>query len=123
MKIVGKTNDITTFYGSAAYNGRVFYLTFSKNFAIIYIENEKRRKERNTMFDEEGNYIGARYTVYYKAHLFDDEQVLDESGWCFIEADRWGKAVELYGWCTANGIEVELVDNKYSVTLSKGEWY
>lgn len=63
-----------------------------------------------------------RYQVYFKAELFEDAKQYAD-GWYGVGYDRREDAFEMYDWCRANEIEVELHDNEYDVTFVNDEWY
>lgn len=63
----------------------------------------------------------GRYQVYFKAELFEDARAYD-NGWYGVGYTKWEDAIELYDWCRANDIEVELHDEEYGVMLRDDEW-
>ena len=67
------------------------------------------------MYDENGNYAGARYTVMYDGALFYD----DDDGLNMHDYDRWDEVQSLI---YAYGDIIEVRDNYYGVLWSNGEW-
>lgn len=68
------------------------------------------------MFNEDGEYIGARYTVMYEGYLFvGDTDCLN----CH-DYDRWEDVQSLM---QAYGDIIEVCDNEYGVSWCRGEWY
>ena len=72
------------------------------------------------MFNEDGEYIGGRYTVIYDGYLF----VGDKKGLNFHDYDSWDEVkslIDAYGM--EPDLKMEVHDNMYSVIWYKGEWY
>lgn len=71
------------------------------------------------MYNEDGIYIGGKYTVSYKGYLFYG----DNDGLNFHDYDNWD---DVQGLINAYGYEEDLdfcvKDNEYEVSWYKGEW-
>ncbi len=68
------------------------------------------------MYDDEGCYIGGRYTVMYEGGLFYG----DSDGLNCHDYDRWEDVQNLI---YAYGDIIYVRDNEYGVSWSHGEWY
>lgn len=68
------------------------------------------------MYNEDGDYVGARYTVSYEGYLFDG----DTEGINFHDIDSWE---EVYSLMVAYRDIITVKHNEYDITWEKGEWF
>lgn len=71
-------------------------------------------EEQNEYYDNQP----IRYTVCYEGPYFAG----DKDGYNFLDYNSFDEAMEMYKFLEVVGIEVELKDNWYDVTFSKGDW-
>ena len=72
------------------------------------------------MFNEEGIYIGGRYTVFYEGQLFYG----DNNGLNSFETDSWKEVADfLNAYEKYEELDIYVKDNEYQVSWYKGEWY
>ena len=72
------------------------------------------------MFNEDGEYIGARYTISYRGYLFYG----DSDGLNFHDVEDWATVksfMDAYGY--EEDLEFTVKDNEYGVQWFRGEWY
>lgn len=71
------------------------------------------------MFNEEGIYIGGRYTVFYEGYLYYG----DSEGLNSFESDSWQEVAEfLNAYGDNKELDVYVKDNEYQVSWYRGEW-
>lgn len=69
------------------------------------------------MFNEDGVKICGRYTISYDGYLFYGD---NETGFNSFDLDRWDEVSSLMA---AYPDLINVTDNEYGVSWSRGEWY